>query len=320
MHFFHHVPAARFTCAMAMICLLVLMTSAALADSSPDRYSYDWFMQPDDSMPTKSCVYVSSREYPVLLMEDPSFESQYVWKVHFLIEEVTGIPFAIEKVTEVTFGAENAVLQANDYVGEEILMLLPCATAEAGNTLGFSVNIIPGGGETGFAIAVEGTDALGNALTFTSYVPLSYEVSDVITRAHFTCVEAQEEGKPYISIYTEQDPIPQIYNPAFAGDYGWEYFYTIVNDTDEPFTLTRILEAYIIGDAAVHVFEYGVEQFEEWGFPTAMTKDNPFCGGSGANAQQGFEYLGLRAEGVDKDGNEMVFTALIPFSQERPQQ
>ena len=316
MNSFRHI----FALITLLACLMSLSpVSCCAQEAAPAAYTYDWFLQPDDSVPTKACVYIHPNESPVRLTNDPAFEAEYVWKPHFILEEVTGIPFTIEKITEVLFGTDHALLNSDDFRGEEILMLLPTQTVEAGNSLGFSVNVIPGSGETAFALAIEGTDARGNALTFTCLVPFSYEVNETLTRAHFDIEQVQEEGKPYISITTEENPIPQIYEPAFAGDYGWQYFYSIENVTDEPFTVSRIVEAFVIGENVVYMSEYGPKEFEQWGFPREFVPGAPFCGGSGANTQQGFEYLGLRVEGVDKDGNECVFAELIPFSQERPQ-
>lgn len=328
MHSYHQMMSHRYgrstaKCARVFLCLLLMIAAIApcMAENDAAPYSYEWFMQPDDSVPTKSCVYIhTSSSVPAQLMFDPAYDAQYVWKLHFIMEEGTGIPFTIEKLTEVTFGQDHVVLAANEYIGEEVNMLLPQNTVKIDYQLGYNIDIIPGGGETALGVAIEGTDALGNALTFTCCVPLSYEVSPVLTRAHFAAGAAQEEGKPYISITTEENPIPQIYNPVFNGDYGWEYFYTIENVTDEPFTVSRIVEAYLIGEDVVFSAEYTQEQFEEWDFSPELVKGNAFTGGSGANTQQGFDELGLLAEGVDKDGNEIVFAALIPFSKERPQE
>ena len=316
MKHFRHI----FAIVSLIACLMPLSAVSCFAQAeAPAPYTYDWFLQPDDSAPTKACVFVYPNASPALLSNDPTFDAQYVWKLHFILEEVTGIPFTIEKITEVVFGAENAVLTENDYYGEEILMLLPLQTVEAGNNIGFDVGVIPGGGETAFAVAFEGTDARGNALTFTCFVPLSYQVNETLTRAHFDIEQEQADGKPYISITAEENPIPQIYEPAFAGNYGWQYFYSIENVTDEQFIASRIVEAFIVGESVVYMTEYDSQQLDEWGVREFVTGE-PFTGGSGANAQQGFEYLGLRVEGVDKDGNEYVFAELIPFSQERPQQ
>ena len=319
MNLFHHVFSSHPVRMFVVICLLLSLTVACTAQEAAP-YSYEWFMQPDDSAPTQACVRVFSHNSPALLTNDHAFDAEYVRKIQMIIQETAGIPFTIDKVTEVTFGVDNVVLAANDYIGDEVLMLMPSRTVTKDYSLGFLVHMILSSGETAFGVAVEGKDERGNALTFTGLVPLSYEVNEVLTRTHFTCGAAQEAGKPFIAITTAESPIPQVYNPVFAGDYGWDYFYSIENVTDEPFTVSRIVEAFLIGENVVHFTEYGTAQFDDWGVSREFVTGDPFCGGSGANVQQGFDELGLLVEGTDKDGNALTFAALIPFSKERPQE
>ena len=158
--FLHSSAAKRF--ALLILCMVLVAAAAvsfALEGENSEPYSYEWFMGPDDSVPTRSRVFVRTQsDMPALLMFDPSYEGQYLWKLQFIFEEVTGIPFTIKKLTEVTFGQDNVVIGMQEYIGEEILMLLPDTTLQYGRSMGFNVGVIPGGGESAFGVAIEGTD------------------------------------------------------------------------------------------------------------------------------------------------------------------
>lgn len=298
----------------------LMNTPSVLAQNGIVPYSWEWFQQADANEPDKAFIQFAPLESPVLLMEDRSFEAQYVWKIRFTIQETNGIPFTVEKFTQVYFNQEKRIMDSYELIGDECIRYWANLTFEGNSTQGYNTNRMVGG-DIGYGAALEGKDANGNELTFKVYIPLSQEMKRPVTLEQFTKDHVQEDGKAYLNIYALESPVPQVYDTAFEGDWGWKYQYFVENVTDIPFTVELITEVYFRGETAAIVNTYDKDWLAQWDISNTFASGTPPYGsGGGANTMQCFTGLGIMVEGVDANGNELTFVHFIPFAQEKPQQ
>lgn len=282
-------------------------------------YSWEWFQQADVNESDKAFIQLAPIESPVLLTEDSSFEAQFVWKIWFTIEEKNGIPFTVEKFTQVYFNQEKGIMDSYELIGDECRRFWDNLTFEGYSMQGYNTNRTVGG-SVGYGTALEGKDANGNELVFKVYIPLSQEVVQPVTLMQFMQEQMQEDGKAFLNIHALESPVPQVFDTAFEGDWGWKYQYFAENPTDIPFTAELITEVLFKGEAASIVNKYDSDRLAQWGISNVFTKEEPYGSGGGANTLQGFTGLGIMIEGVDANGNKLAFTHFIPFSQEKPLQ
>lgn len=284
--------------------------------SSIAPYSWEWFQQADVNESDKAFIQLAPIESPVLLTEDSSFEAQFVWKIWFTIEEKNGIPFTVEKFTQVYFNQEKGIMDSYEVIGDECRRFWDNLTFEGYSMQGYNTNRTVSG-NVGYGAALEGKDANGNELVFKVYIPLSQEVVQPVTLKQFMQEQMQEDGKAFLTIHALESPVPQVFDTAFEGDWGWKYQYFAENPTDIPFTAELITEVLFKGETASIVNKYDSDRLAQWGISNVFTKEEPYGSGGGANTLQGFTGLGIMIEGVDANGNELAFTHFIPFSQEK---
>ena len=289
------------------------------AQSNLAPYSWEWFQQADVNEQNKAFIQLAPIESPVLLTEDSSFDAQFVWKILFTIEEKNGIPFTVEKFTQVYFNQEKGIMDSYELIGDECRRYWDNLTFEGYSMQGYNTNRTVSG-NVGYGAALEGKDANGNELVFKVYIPLSQEVAQPVTLKQFMQEQTQEEGRAFLNIHALESPVPQVFDTAFEGDWGWKYQYFAENPTDIPFTAELITEVLFKGETASIVNKYDSDRLAQLGISNVLTKDEPYGSGGGANTLQGFTGLGIRIEGVDANGNELAFTHFIPFSQEKPLQ
>lgn len=281
-------------------------------------FTFAWFQQPDENIPGKAFIHMAPLTSPVPLMEDAQFSSQYIWQIQFTIEEQNGIPFKVERFTEVFFNQEQESMDTYVRVGEECERFWASLTFEANSMCSYNVTR-PVGGCIGYGAVLEGRDANGQALTFKVFIPLSQEIHRSARPEDFAETAEPEEGKAFLRISVPESPVPQVYDPVFEGDWGWNYGYVAENTTDVPFTVEHVREVLFRNDAEAFSNTYDQEQLSRWEISCSVTADAPFFGGSGTNCLQGFTGVGVAIEGVDANGNALTFTQYFPFAQEKPQ-
>ncbi len=293
-------------------------TAAPATPGETQPYSLAWFKEADENEAGKAFVRLAAMESPVLLTQDSSFAEQYVWKIWFEIEEMNGVDFKVEKFTEVFFNREEGAMDVYEKIGEECARYWPDSTIGGGAVLGYNISR-PVCGSIGYGAALEGTDANGHARTFRIYIPLSQDVAQPVTMNQFTAQTEPQAGGAHLTLHTEENPIPQVNQAFFDGDWGWMYEYVAENATDVPFTVERVTEALFRGEEAVFVSTFMPEQLAQWGVSNIVTREAPYVGSGAANAAQGLTGLGVKMEGTDAQGHALAFTAYFPFAQERPQ-
>lgn len=168
------VLGALLVCAAVAVFLLLNEKPAAEPAVTYEPFTYQWYRQAQTPADGQAFVSITVEEDPVPVIEDPEYPVGYGWIFCFNIEEVNGVPFTVEKITYQLFASETNS-GTWTYENDDILntlgspILLKGKTAQWWGGLQYQ-------GMIGAALALEGTDANGNALTFYRYVELSQEL------------------------------------------------------------------------------------------------------------------------------------------------
>lgn len=277
----------------------------------PADYPFEWYQQPAENEAGKAYLKLLPDASPVKLMPSVIPDTEYMWNITFFIEETNGVPFTVTKFTETYFNAEHGVADAFTRTGAECTRFWQTALFEQGRNYGYNV-YRPMDGCVGYGAAIEGIDANGNELAFGLYIPLSQEMERIYTPDEFMRDNPREQGRAYIEITPDNDPLPLVESTGFAGVRGWEYLFTISNTGDAPFMLKRIVQVTFSGE---RVLDKRVFTAEQIGCDTLLKGGEPIM----LNGEAGYQSLtgiGTVAEGTDADGGELAFVNYVEFARE----
>ena len=297
---------------ITVILMMAALCVPAMAQQQTDVYDYEWYLQPAPNEEGKAYVAFWCNDAPVQLQYNPNKDSMpYYWNVTYSYEEINGIPFHVERVTEVFFNEENQVSDVFVSTGEGCRSF--CRELVIAPHVVCGTNIVrPACSNTGYGIAVSGTDEKGNELTFGFYVPLSQEIKISYTLEDVTAPQTPEEGKAFLSLTPSENPAPLlIASDAFGGGNGWFYGFAIENTSDISFTPVELVEVYFYEGYNVYQSAYSAETMvNDWGYPAVYEKGATAHFGGGM-PQQDVDMVGYLLRGTDANGNELEFTTCV---------
>ena len=125
----------------------------------------------------KANVLITPTENPVYaIRSEADFRGGVGWFYEFRYDETAGVPFTIDELI-ITVTADNGEEYSNSFTREDVIVWYGSATLEKGRPQthmgGFPVDQV-----RSVRLTLKGTDANGNALTFSGETALSKEIKD----------------------------------------------------------------------------------------------------------------------------------------------
>lgn len=265
-------------------------------------------------MDGKAYVKLTALQSPVKLTAIEDAPQPYAWNIVFTFEEVNGIPFTVTRMTEVFFDGSGNIIDPWVMGSDEFAGFFQESTLVPGKTYGYNLNRLIST-DVAYGVAMEGVDEKGNELAFSLYIPLSQEVEKTLTPADFAQV-TQEEGKAFISMTAEADPVPLVEDSFFDGNQGWYYAVNMQNETDIPFTPDGLTLALFDGEKMSSVINMPGAQVQEWLGCESFVKGESSIMYRDAARKHDVTHVGLRLTGKDANGSELAFAVLIELAQE----
>lgn len=280
----------------------------------PADYPMEWYQKPAENVDGKAYVKLTALQSPVKLTAIEDAPQPYAWNIVFTFEEVNGIPFTVTRMTEVFFDADGNIIDPWVMGSDEFAGFFQESTLVPGKTYGYNLNRLIST-DIAYGVAIEGVDENGSELAFSLYIPLSQEIEKTLTPADFAQV-TQEEGKAFISMTAEADPVPLVEDSFFDGNQGWYYAVNMQNETDIPFTPDGMTLAFFNGDKMSSVINMPGAQVQEWLGCESFVKGENSIMYRDAARKHDVTHVGLRLTGRDTNGNELAFAVLIELAQE----
>lgn len=280
----------------------------------PADYPMEWYQKPAENVDGKAYVKLTALQSPVKLTAIEDAPQPYAWNIVFTFEEVNGIPFTVTRMTEVFFDGSGNIIDPWVMGSDEFAGFFQESTLVPGKTYGYNLNRLIST-DVAYGVAMEGVDEKGNELAFSLYIPLSQEVEKTLTPADFAQV-TQEEGKAFISMTAEADPVPLVEDSFFDGNQGWYYAVNMQNETDIPFTPDGLTLALFDGEKMSSVINMPGAQVQEWLGCESFVKGESSIMYRDAARKHDVTHVGLRLTGKDANGSELAFAVLIELAQE----
>lgn len=295
---------------LCFVALVLICMNRACAQQE-DVYDYEWYIQPAQREEGKAYLSFWCDNAPVKVTHAPDHQDMpYFWDIYYQYEESNGVAFKVERVTEVFFNEKNEVRDVYVSTGAGCSRFCRSITIQAGEMGGTNI-IRPVSSDTGFGVAVSGTDANGNELTFGFYVPLSQEIQKNYTLSDVTKTTAKEEGKAYMALVPTENPAPLLKNAEpFDGGNGWFYGFEMSNQSNVAFFPDELIEVGFYNGHMSWKTTYSAAQLTEWGAP-AVYEQNVAWTMTGGMPEQDVSGIGYLLNGTDANGNELEFTTYI---------
>ena len=284
---------------------------------SATDHPVEWYQQPAVNEAGKAYVKLTALQSPVKLTAQNEEPQSYRWNIVYTFEEVNGIPFTVTRMTEMFFDSEGNVVDPWVMGSDEFVGFFQESTLVSGKNYGYNIGRLLSS-DSAYAVVLEGVDANGNELAFPLYIPLSQEAEKILTPADFAPA-VQEEGKAFISMTADADPVPLVEDPLFDGNLGWFFNVQMQNETEIPFTPDGLTLALFDGDRMSSVINMPGTQVQEWlGGEAFVMGENSVLYEDAARKQE-ITHIGLRLTGTDAGGNQLAFAVLMELCQELAQ-
>ena len=284
---------------------------------SATDFPVEWYQQPAVNEAGKAYVKLTALQSPVKLTAQNEEPQSYRWNIVYTFEEVNGIPFTVTRMTEMFFDSDGNVVDPWVMGSDEFAGFFQESTLVSGKNYGYNIGRLLSS-DIAYAVVLEGVDANGNELAFPLYIPLSQEAEKILTPADFAPA-VREEGKAFISMTADADPVPLVEDPLFDGNLGWFFNVQMRNETEIPFTPDGLTLALFDGDRMSSVINMPGTQVQEWLGGEAFVKGENSVLYEDAARKQEITHIGLRLTGTDAGGNELAFAVLMELSQELAQ-
>ena len=284
---------------------------------SATDHPVEWYQQPAVNEAGKAYVKLTALQSPVKLTAQNEEPQSYRWNIVYTFEEVNGIPFTVTRMTEMFFDSEGNVVDPWVMGSDEFVGFFQESTLVSGKNYGYNIGRLLSS-DSAYAVVLEGVDANGNELAFPLYIPRSQEAEKILTPADFAPA-VQEEGKAFISMTADADPVPLVEDPLFDGNLGWFFNVQMQNETEIPFTPDGLTLALFDGDRMSSVINMPGTQVQEWlGGEAFVMGENSVLYEDAARKQE-ITHIGLRLTGTDAGGNQLAFAVLMELCQELAQ-
>lgn len=280
----------------------------------PADYPSEWYQKTADNVEGKAYVKLTALQSPVKLTAVEDAPLPYEWNIVFTFEEVNGIPFTVTRMTEVFFDSEGGIVDPWVMGSEEFAGFFQESTLVPGKNYSYNLSCLISP-YVAYGVAIEGVDENGNELAFSLYIPLSQEIEKTLTPADFMQA-AQEEGKAFISMTAEADPVPLVEDSFFDGNRGWYYAVNMQNETDIPFTPDALTLALFDGEKMVSVIHMPASLLQEWLGCESFVQDESSILYRDAAYKQDITHVGLQLTGTDANTNALTFAVMIELAQE----
>lgn len=133
--------------------------------------------------------------------------------------------------------------------------------------------------------------------------------------AWFQEPDVPEEGKAFIRISSDQNPVMAQPNPDGGDRNIWYYQLSFIEQNGIPFTITELTTQPFNGDLPKNAIIENEEWLASvWGDNTIPANGIQYLG-SGMPVQA-ITQMGILIKGVDANGNELEFRGIVDFSQE----
>ena len=284
---------------------------------SATDHPVEWYQQPAVNEAGKAYVKLTALQSPVKLTVQEEEPQSYRWNIVYTFEEVNGIPFTVTRMTEMFFDSEGNVVHPWVMGSDEFAGFFQESTLVSGKNYGYNIGRSLSS-DIAYAVVMEGVDANGNELAFPLYIPLSQETEKILTPADFAPA-VREEGKAFISMTADADPVPLVEDPLFDGNLGWFFNVQMQNETEIPFTPDGLTLALFDGDRMSSVINMPGTQVQEWlGGEAFVMGENSVLYEDAARKHE-ITHIGLRLTGTDAGGNQLAFAVLMELCQELAQ-
>ncbi|MBR3873484.1 MAG: hypothetical protein IKJ26_04850 [Clostridia bacterium] len=298
-----------------VLCVLMLavisLTMGFACAQQEDVYDYEWYIQPVQREEGKAYLSFWCDNAPIKVNYAPDRQDMpYFWDVFYQYEETNGVAFTVECITEVFFNEENEVRDVFVSTGPACSRFCRNITIQPWEVGGTNINR-PVSSDTGYGVAVSGTDANGNELTFGFYVPLSQEIQKNYTLDDLTKKIEKEDGKAYMVLSPTENPAPLLEkSDSFGGENGWFYGFEILNQSEVAFTPDELIELCFYKGYVSWQSVYSAQQMTDWGAP-AVYEPNTSWVMTGGMPQQDVSGVGYLLTGTDANGNKLEFGTYI---------
>lgn len=146
--------------------------------------------------------------------------------------------------------------------------------------------------------------------------PAAVQVYEPYTMAWYQQEQSAVAGQACVKVGSLENPVKAIRFEGFKGGVGWFYNIRCEETAGVPFTVKKITQT-VFNAVGQDDFIFEGEQLDGIMGDTTLRKDRPmpfeFGGGF---PLQGVKGVGLALEGVDANGNELVFRGYVELSQE----
>lgn len=283
----------------------------------PAEYPMEWYQQPAENVQGKAYVRLTALQSPVKLTAVEDAPMPYEWNIVFTFEEVNGIPFTVTRMTEVFFDGEGNIIDPWVMGSDEFAGFFQESTLVPGKTYGYNLSRLISA-DVAYGVAMEGVDEQGNELAFSLYIPLSQEIEKTLLPEDFAPARP-EEGKAFISMTPENDPVPLVEDAFFDGNQGWYFAVNMQNETDIPFIPDGLTLALFDGDTMRSVINMPASHVQDWLGCEAFVKGESSILYRDAACRQPITHVGLRLTGSDANGHPQTFAVLMELAQELAQ-
>ena len=295
-----------------MVCLLPFAALGMESQAQPLPLEAYQAEQPNDD-PTQPYVLMKPYESQVyrLYFEDTQSSG---WQYSFYFEEINGVPFTITALHETVYNPVGQVVpfQVTDdpYFFEHMRLE---------NGVGQELGMRFDGGDLGWAAyRLDGVDDNGQEYSFHCLFEFLQEEKPAKTPEEFTVEQQPENGKPFVRLYTEPDPVyavPREENQQ--AEYWWEYLMVFENTGSSALTAETFSETGFNGQAVMYDSDYQAEDVITWcDEPDCVLEAGERWVIDCAMPVQELTMVGMRLNGTDESGVEMSFVGTIMLTPE----
>lgn len=133
--------------------------------------------------------------------------------------------------------------------------------------------------------------------------------------AWFQETDNRQDGKAFITITPDQNPVMAIPNPDGGERNIWYYQISFVEQNGVPFTVEEIIFQPFNGDLPKNAITENAERISSaWGDNTIPANGVQYLGAG--MPVQAITQTGIIVKGTDANGNDLVFRGIVSFSQD----
>lgn len=291
--------------------------------------SPEWYRQPNERIDGQAYLVIATRENPLKATLSKDHNAGIEWHYTFYMEEVNDIDFTVEEIILSMFYTDTQAA-VHRYDAEQVKSWWGTNTVPGGRQQMYSGNISRQN-MIGMGIMFVGMDASGNQREFHYYLEFSQELSDTprmeeaLTEDETAnaellalCKQPNErvEGKAYLSVTTDENPLRAIRTDRFASGIGWRYIFYLEEINGIDFAVEELTCALFFTETRADIRKWDAGEVETWWHTNVIQSGHDPYRFNGGMPREDALGVGIVVAGTDAKGNQLEFYSFLEFSQE----